>query len=140
MSIVRYFYRYRRRTRIKHSKKPLNKQDYLTRKEEARALIISRLEYFNQFYNFTYKRVSVRQQRTRWGSCSRQGNLNFNYRLLDLSPDISDYIIVHELCHLKEFNHSSRFWSLVAQIIPDYAARRAKLRQKPISNKLGFLL
>lgn len=140
MSIVRYFYKYRRRTRVKRSKKPLNKQDYLTRKEEARALIIGRLEYFNQFYNFVYKRVSVRQQRTRWGSCSRQGNLNFNYRLLDLSPDISDYIIVHELCHLKEFNHSSRFWSLVAQIIPDYAARRAKLQEKPISNKLGFLL
>lgn len=134
MSIVRYFYRYRRPVRAKRLKKPINRQDYLARKEEARSLVMERLEHFNRFYNLIYKRVSVRQQRTRWGSCSRKGNLNFNYRLLDLPAEIADYIIVHELCHLKEFNHSRNFWNLVAESLPDYAARRARLQQKPISN------
>jgi hypothetical protein len=120
--------------RVKRPKKPLNKLDYLSRKEEARSLVLARLEHFNRFYNLIYKRVSVRQQRTRWGSCSRKGNLNFNYRLLDLPAEIADYIIVHELCHLKEFNHSRNFWNLVAESLPDYAVRRARLRQKPISN------
>jgi len=101
--------------------------DYLARKEEARTLIGERLEYFNRFYGFKYNRVSVRNQRTRWGSCSRRGNLNFSYRLLNLSERVRDYIIVHELCHLQEFNHSPRFWNLVARILPDYKELRRQL-------------
>ncbi len=102
--------------------------DYLKRKEEARVLVEKRLEYFNKFYKFSYNRVTIRKQRTRWGSCSRQGNLNFNYRILDLTKKEADYIIVHELCHLSEFNHSVRFWSLVAKILPDYNEIRRSLR------------
>lgn len=109
--------------------KPATRRDYLRDREKARALITERLEYYNRLYNFTYRRVAIRDQKTRWGSCSKKGNLNFSYRLLDLASGDRDYIIVHELCHLGEFNHSPRFWRLVAQAIPDYKLRRKKLRQ-----------
>ena len=105
-----------------------NRADYLARREEARRLVTARLENFNKFYNFKYQAVSIRNQSTRWGSCSRKGNLNFNYRLLDLSPRVADYIVVHELCHLKEFNHSANFWTLVARTLPDYKELRKQMR------------
>lgn len=104
-----------------------NQADYLQRRESARLLVKERLEYFNQFYHFSYQRISIRNQSTRWGSCSRQANLNFNYRLLDLTPLLRDYLVVHELCHLREFNHSPKFWLLVAKTIPDYQKKRREL-------------
>ncbi len=104
------------------------RRDYLLNREKARQLIIGRLEYFNDFYQFKYKQVAIRDQKTRWGSCSRQGSLNFNWRLLYLSPLVRDYIIVHELCHLKEFNHSVRFWKLVAETTPNFRVLRRELK------------
>lgn len=109
--------------------KPLSRRDFLKQRLPVERLIRERLAYFNNFYNFNYNRVSVRNQKTRWGSCSRRGALNFNVRLGSLPPDLQDYIIVHELCHLKEFNHSTSFWRLVAQQIPDYLERRRQLKQ-----------
>lgn len=106
---------------------------YLAQKEEARALITQRLIVFNDLYGFTYGRVSIKDQKTMWGSCSAKKNLNFNYRLVQLPLDLVDYVIVHELCHLKEMNHSPRFWALVAQTIPDYAMRRKALRLQTLS-------
>ncbi|MDP2944198.1 MAG: DUF45 domain-containing protein, partial [bacterium] len=70
--------------------RPHQRQDYLKHKEEARALVSSRLEHFNRFYNFKYRRISIRDQKTRWGSCSRTGNLNFSYRVLELTPAAAD--------------------------------------------------
>lgn len=99
-------------------------------KEQARALVNERLVHFNQYYNFTYHRVSIRNQKTRWGSCSSKGNLNFSYRILFLEPEAQDYLIIHELCHLKEFNHSQRFWDLVAQQSPHYKKYHLELRHK----------
>jgi len=104
------------------------RRDYLLYKERARAIVIKRLEYFNKFYQFKYKRISIRDQRTRWGSCSKSGGLNFNYRLVFLPPELIDYLIVHELCHLKELNHSPAFWNIVSQQIPDFKKRRQTLR------------
>lgn len=98
----------------------------------AKKLVQSRLEYFNRFYGFTYDRISIRNQQTRWGSCSAKGNLNFNYRILFLPSELSDYVVVHELCHLRELNHSPAFWLLVELTIPDYKKRRQLLRQKRI--------
>ncbi|MBI2411220.1 MAG: M48 family metallopeptidase [Candidatus Kerfeldbacteria bacterium] len=106
-----------------------SRKQFLKQKETARALVHERLQYFNSLYQFTFHRVSIRNQRSRWGSCSQAGNLNFNYRIIFLPGDLVDYIIVHELCHLKEMNHSARFWHLVAQTIPDYAARRRYLKK-----------
>lgn len=106
----------------------LSPGDYYRKRAAARQLIQERLDYFNQFYNFSYRAFSVRNQKTRWGSCSKAANLNFNYRLLDLPAPWRDYIIVHELCHLKEFNHSPRFWALVARTVPNHQRLRKALK------------
>ncbi len=108
------------------------RQNYLHNKEAARRLILERLEYFNAHYRLRYAKVFVRDQRTRWGSCSRGGNLSFSYRLLGLSPEARDYVIVHELCHLKEMNHSPRFWRLVAEAVPHYQKLRRELKKSPL--------
>lgn len=105
------------------------KQHYQQHKETARILINEKLKYWNQFYNFTYHKVSIRNQSSRWGSCSAEGNLNFSYRLLFLPDSLVDYIVVHELCHLKYRNHQARFWNLVSQTIPDHKKRRARLKK-----------
>lgn len=101
---------------------------YLAHKEMARKFIHDRLVAFNAHYDFAYKRVFIKNQRSCWGSCSEHGNLNFNYKLLFLPPRIADYVIIHELCHLAELNHSPRFWSLVGEACPDYKKHRRELR------------
>jgi len=97
-------------------------------RERARALVLERLAHFNEHYRCTYHRVFIRNQRSRWGSCSSKGNLNFNYRIIFLPPEAQDYLVVHELVHLKEFNHSKKFWDLVAQTIPEYRKIASALR------------
>ena len=117
---------WRRRRRVARRKG--NRKEYLAHKESARKLVHERLEYFNQFYGFKYHKVSIRNQKTRWGSCSRHGNLNFSYKWALLEPRLADYVIVHELCHLQEFNHSKQFWSLVEQQFPDHHTLRKQLK------------
>ncbi len=108
------------------------KLDYLKHKKEALELIREKVKRCNQLYDFSFQRISVKNQKTRWGSCSKKKNLNFNYRILFLPEKIADYIIVHELCHLKEFNHSRNFWNLVAQTVPNHKSIRKELK----NNKL----
>ncbi len=105
-----------------------SRSEYLAHKERARVLAQLRLEYFNVQYGYTYNKISIRNQKTRWGSCSKQGNLSFHYKIAFLPEHLADYIIVHELCHLKEMNHSKKFWDLVALAIPDHKERRKQLR------------
>ena len=93
---------------------------YLEKKELTRALVTDRLFHFNQHYQLQWRRVAVRNQRSRWGSCSSLKNLNFNYKILFLPPHLQDYIVVHEMCHLVELNHGKQFWKLVEQVIPHY--------------------
>lgn len=113
-------------TRRRGGRKSLN---YIKYKNEAATLVKERLEHFNQFYNYKWGRVAIRNQKTRWGSCSKKGNLNFNYKIRLLTPKQADYIIVHELCHLGEFNHSQNFWNLVMQTMPDYLEIRKSLKK-----------
>jgi predicted metal-dependent hydrolase len=130
--LFKIFFRIKKRKinrRVKIKRKNLN---YIKYKKQAVVLVRERLEYFNTFYNFKYGRVAIRNQKTRWGSCSKKGNLNFNYKIVLLSPKQADYIIVHELCHLKEFNHSQRFWDLVAKAVPDYKEVRHSLRNNSL--------
>jgi len=101
---------------------------YYTCSARAKKMIKKRLEYFNSFYNFEYNRISVKKQSTKWGSCSGKKNLNFNYRLLFLPQEMMDYVVVHELCHLQEMNHSKKFWDLVAKVFPNFKEIRKEMR------------
>ena|SRR3989338_11284559 len=105
-----------------------SRRDYTRYKEAARALVHARLAHFNMTYGFIWGRVAIRNQKSRWGSCSKKGNLNFSYRIALLPRELADYVIVHELCHLGEFNHSPRFWALVARACPEHRTLRARLR------------
>ncbi len=120
--------------RIDHYKtfKPVihdSRSNYLKEKENARILAHRKVLEFSKFYNLPYKKISIKNQKTCWGSCSRRGNLNFNYKIVLLPEELTDYIVAHEVCHLKEFNHSKNFWNLLAETIPDYKERRMALRK-----------
>ena len=121
--IVRWRKRPRRRIVSKKSQ-----EHYALHKESARALVHTRVAYFNHLYNVPIRKIFIKNHKSRWGSCSEKGNLNFNYKIVFLAPELADYIIVHELCHLVVFNHSPDFWSLVAQTAPDYKVLRQTLR------------
>lgn len=105
-----------------------SKKDYEEHKERARLFVHKKILQLNVFYNFTYNEVRIKNQTTLWGSCSRKGNLNFNYKIIHLPEKLADYIVVHELCHLKELNHGKEFWTLVAKRVPDYKKLREELR------------
>lgn len=105
-----------------------SKREYRKLKPAALALAKSKVSEWNQFYNFAYKRINIRNQKTRWGSASKKGNLNFNYKIIHLPQKLLDYLVVHELCHLREFNHSKKFWDLVAQTMLNYRAHRRELK------------
>jgi len=92
-------------------------------------LITDRVRHFNVHYDLPVRKIAIRNQKSRWGSCSKKGNLNFNYKLALMPAEIRDYIIVHEICHLKEFNHGRGFWNLVNETVPTYKEMRKKLRE-----------
>lgn len=103
--------------------------DYLQLRERARQLVYARLEHFAALYELSYAGVSIRDQKSRWGSCSAKKHLSFNYRIVLLPPELADYLIVHELCHLAEMNHSARFWEMVRRVVPEYRERAKALRR-----------
>jgi predicted metal-dependent hydrolase len=98
-------------------------------RRQGRRIFSERVAYWNAHYGYSYGRITIRDQKSRWGSCSRQGNLNFNWRLLLAPLSVLDYIVIHELAHLKEGNHSSRFWALVGELCLDFRTQREWLRQ-----------
>ena len=105
------------------------RRDFAIYKDNALLLVEKRLAHFNTFYNLAWSSVTIRNQKTRWGSCSKSGALSFNYKIILLDDALCDYIIVHELCHLQEFNHSPNFWKLVEKTIPDYIILRKQIKQ-----------
>ena len=130
--VYRIFFRLKKKPYNIRRKRRVSK-NYLENKNKALEIIKERIEYFNAFYNYKWNKISVKNQKTRWGSCSRRGNLNFNYKIALLPQKSSDYIIVHELCHLGEFNHSREFWDLVAKTIPDYKEIRRSIRRNQLT-------
>ena len=109
--------------------------EYLENKDKAFALVNERVRFYNKVYGFSFNKIFVKNQKTRWGSCSCKQNLNFNYKIVFLPQKHQDYIIVHEMCHLKEFNHSRKFWTLVEKALPNYLDIKKELRNHELFYK-----
>ncbi len=97
-------------------------------KDAAHSYIPKRTAFYQRLTGGTYQRVCIRDQKTRWGSCSSKGTLSFNWRLILAPSDVLDYVIVHELCHLTHMNHSPEFWAAVEAVCPDYRTSRKWLK------------
>ena len=100
-----------------------------TLRERARALFAERLAHFAEQLALTVPPLALSAARTRWGSCSLKTGIRLNWRLIHFPPEIVDYVVAHELAHLREMNHSPRFWSVVGQLYPDYQAARSELKR-----------
>lgn len=122
----------------RRKKRPRVDTHFLAHKELAREIVHARVAHFNQGYSFSFGRISIKNQKRCWGSCSAKKNLNFNYKIIFLPEALMDYVIVHELCHLKELNHGAGFWEEVAKAIPSYKAERAHLRRITHVPATGF--
>lgn len=109
---------------------PLSQEERVRLGNLALQEIPRRVGYFAPLVGVDYGRITIRAQHTRWGSCSSKGNLNFNFLLVLCPPEVLDYVVVHELCHRLEMNHSARFWKEVERVLPDYCSRRGWLREK----------
>lgn len=107
----------------------LTREKVIALAEEALKVIPERVEYFAKVIGVTYGKITVRNQKTRWGSCSSKGNLNFNCLLMLAPPEVLDYVVVHELCHRKQMNHSKTFWLEVEKVLPDYKEARKWLKE-----------
>ncbi len=100
-------------------------------KHRARIYLAERTRILAEKNSFLYRRITIRSQKTRWGSCSTSGNISLNYRLMRYRQEIIDYVIIHELCHTKQMNHSKKFWKLVEAIVPDYKILKRELKSHP---------
>ena len=99
---------------------PLSEAEQRLYRDKAREIFEQKVSYYAQMMGVSYGRIAIRDQKTRWGSCSAKGNLNFNCLLMLTPPEVIDYVVVHELCHRKEMNHSKAFWSEVEKVLPHY--------------------
>ena len=108
---------------------PLSPEDIRLLADQALRELPPRIAAYAGQMGVTYGRVTIRNQKTRWGSCSSKGNLNFNCLLMLTPREVQDYVIVHELSHRKEMNHSPKFWEVVEEVLPDYKKRRKWLRE-----------
>ena len=108
----------------------LTREKVIALAEEALKVIPERVEYFAKVIGVTYGKITVINQKTRWGSCSSKGNLNFNCLLMLAPPEVLDYVVVHELCHRKQMNHSKAFWLEVEKVLPNYKEVRKWLKEE----------
>lgn len=98
-------------------------------RDAAKEYIPKRVDYYHAFTGGRYTKITIRDQKTRWGSCSSNGTLSFSFRLMMAPPRVLDYVVVHELCHLTYMNHSKEFWNMVETILPDYKEHRKWLKE-----------
>ena len=112
------------------STEKLTREKVIALAEEALKVIPERVEYFAKVIGVTYGKITIRNQKTRWGSCSSKGNLNFNCLLMLAPSEVLDYVVVHELCHRKQMNHSKAFWLEVEKVLPNYKEVRKWLKEE----------
>lgn len=120
--------------------KALSKEDIYNLKQKAEQIIPSKVDFYASKMGVSYNKITIKCQKSRWGSCSSKNNLNFNCLLMLTPNDVIDYIIVHELCHLKEMNHSKQFWNEVKTVLPEYEKSHKWLKENGntiIQNALG---
>ena len=121
------------RTKEYREQKPLSadlsesKRNVYIRK--AKETITKRVSYFARLMGVSYRNITIREQKTRWGSCAANGNLNFNWRLVLAPREVLDYVVIHELAHRREMNHSAAFWRIVEAEMPDYRKYRDWLKK-----------
>ncbi len=108
---------------------PVSEEDAAKLRKQAGEVLRARAAYYGDIMGVSYNHIFIKDQKTRWGSCSARGNLNFNWKLILVGEEELDYVVVHELAHLKQMNHSPEFWREVEKILPDYKERRRRLRQ-----------
>lgn len=119
---------------------PLTEEELSALTRAARAYFTEKCAWLAPVVGVDYGRISIRHQKTRWGSCSSKGNLNFNCLLMLAPEEVRDYVVVHELCHRKEMNHSRRFWTEVAKVVPDYKEKERWLKENGplLQRRLGI--
>jgi len=117
-----------RQAEAEHTEK-LTEEDLYALAVQAKTVFAERVACYAPLIGVDYGRITVRSQHTRWGSCSAKGNLNFNCLLLLAPPAVLDSVVVHELCHRKEMNHSPRFYAEVLRVLPDYRTNHAWLKE-----------
>ena len=108
---------------------PLSEAEQRLYRDKAREIFEQKVSYYAQMMGVSYGRIAIRDQKTRWGSCSSEKNLNFNWKLILAPPEVLDYVVVHELCHLKEMNHSKAFWDEVGKVMPEYETYKLWLKE-----------
>lgn len=106
--------------------------EYRATKAQALAVISSCVRAYAERYGFVYTSISIRAQTTRWGSCSSRGRLSFQYRLALIDAELMEYVVVHELVHTRFMHHGPAFWTCVEEILPDYQARRVRLKREGV--------
>ena len=121
--------RYEKQVQLKKDRPTLSDAQRRRYIETARSIFTQKAAYYARLMGVTYSRISIREQKTRWGSCSSRGTLSFNYRLIYGPAGPLDYVVVHELCHLTHMNHSKDFWNMVEHIMPDYRIYKQWLRE-----------
>ncbi|MBR4718738.1 MAG: M48 family metallopeptidase [Lachnospiraceae bacterium] len=128
--IEKHIEKAKKRNEKRKDVRPLDLRELRIITEEALRVIPVEVERYAKIIGVTYGRVTIRNQKTLWGSCSSKGNLSFNCMLMKVPERVRDYVIVHELCHRREMNHSPHFWELVGSVIPDYKLCRKWLKEE----------
>ena len=118
--ILKHLDKYNKKKKEYEGVEKLTNEEINELAKKAMEYIPKRVEYYSKLIGVTYGRITIRNQKTRWGSCSSKGNLNFNCLLMLTPPEVIDSIVVHELCHRKEMNHSDRFYAEVLSVFPEY--------------------
>jgi predicted metal-dependent hydrolase len=109
---------------------PFTEEEIRALADKALQVIPERVRYYAALIGVGYGRITIRNQKSKWGSCSDKGNLNFNCLLMLCPSEVLDYVVVHELCHRKEMNHSPMFWAEVEKYVPDHKAQRKWLKDE----------